>query len=205
MLRRFLLGALVMSLASFAVAGVPDLNASTASIDASAIGASIYVVPNATGADFSAASAPGGATVDATITLTLVDTGGDPIFAYPLEDLWLETSGGSLVYCEGGTNADAATDIDGQTTFSDPLAAGGSTFGETTRVMVAGAALAGAGLNLIFNSTDMNGDLLVNLTDVASFIPLLGSTTYAGDYNYDGIVNLTDVAKLIQANGASCN
>lgn len=204
MLRRFLLGALVMSLASLAVAGVPDLNASQATIAASAQGASIYVVPDGSGADFTEAAAPGGATVDATITLTLIDTAGDPIFAYPFEDMWLETTGGGLVYCDGGTRADGVTDVDGITTFSNPLAAGGSTFGELTQVYIAGSPLAAAGLNLIFNSTDMNGDLLVNLTDIAAFIPLVGGSDYAGDYNYDGIVNLTDVAKLIQANGAGC-
>ena len=58
--------------------------------------------------------------------------------------------------------------------------------------MVAGAAF-NSTLNLIYNSTDMNGDLLVNLTDVALFIPLLGSTSYEADYNFDGIVNLTDM------------
>ena len=101
MLRRFLLGALVLSLASFAVAGVPDLNASTATFDPSAEGASIYVVPNGTGAAFTEAKAPGGATVDATITVTLIDTAGDPIFLYPFEDLYLQTSGGGLVACQG--------------------------------------------------------------------------------------------------------
>jgi len=204
MLRRFLLGALVLSLASFAVAGVPDLNASTASIDASAEGASVYVVPNGTGAGFDEAYAPGGAIVDATISVTLIDTNGDFLFLYPVEDLWLETSGGGLVACEGGATADAATDINGETQFQNPMNAGGNSFGEITQVMVAGAAL-GATVNLVYNSADINGDLLVNLSDVTAFTQMLSEYSWDGDFNYDGLVNLADVTRFVQAIGVSCN
>jgi hypothetical protein len=204
MLRRFLLGALVLSLASFAVAGVPDLNASTASIDPSAAGASVFVVPNGTGAAMTGAFLPGGASVDATISLTLIDTEGNPIFQYPFEDLWLATSGGSLNFCDGGTAADASTDINGQTTWSNPLAAGGSTMGETAQVIVAGVPLAGAGLNIIFNSSDMTGDLAVNLSDIGAFTPLLGGSAYEGDFNYDGEVGLSDIARFVPTIGSGC-
>jgi hypothetical protein len=204
MLRRFLLGALVLSLASFAVAGVPDLNASTATIDPGAEGASLYVVPNGSGLEFTQAYAPGGAFVDATINVTLIDTEGDFIFLYPAEDLWLETSGGGLVACDGGTTADGATDINGETQFQNALAAGGNSFGEVTQVMVAGAAL-GATVNLLYNSADINGDLLVNLSDVTAFTQMLNAYNWEGDFNYDGIINLADVTRFTQAIGVSCN
>ncbi|MEZ4386502.1 MAG: hypothetical protein R3D98_02780 [Candidatus Krumholzibacteriia bacterium] len=199
-----MLGALVVSLASIAWAGVPDLNTSTASIDPAANGASVFNLPNGAGVALDQAFGVGG-TVDATITLTLIDTTGDPIFGYPFEDLWLETSLGGLTFCDGGTAADASTDIDGMTTWSNPLAAGGNSAGETTRVIVAGAPLAGAGLSLTFNSADINGDLIVNLSDVATFTQALATYTYDADFNNDGIINLSDVARFTQGIGTSCN
>jgi len=205
MLRRFLLGALVLSVASLAWADVPDLNNSTATIDPTAANASIFVLPNGAGTGFDEAFGAGGAEVDATITLMLVDTQGDPIFGYPFEDLWLETSGFSLAYCEGGSAADGSTDINGEATWSNPLAAGGNTLGETTQVYVAGAPLAGAGVPLTFNSADMNGDLLVNLSDIASFTPMLNSYSYSGDFNNDGVINLSDIARFTQGYGTGCN
>lgn len=204
MLRRFLLGALVMSLASFAVAGVPDLNASTATIDASANGASVFVVPNGLGEPLTSAYLDGGDVVDATITLTLIDTAGDPIFLYPFEDLWVATSGGSLGFCSGGTNPDQSTDVNGQTTFTGPFAAGGNTFGETAQVIVAGAALAGAGLDLVFNSPDFNGDLAVTISDIGTFTPLIGGTAFEADFNRDGVVGISDIGRFVPAIGSGC-
>lgn len=205
MLRRFLLGALVLSVASLATAGVPDLGLSTASIDPAANGASIFVLPNGAGIGFDEAFAAGAVVVDATITLNLVDTNGDAIFGYPFEDMWIATSLGGLVGCEGGVAADASTDINGETTWSNPLAAGGNSFGETTQVIIAGNALSGAGLDLTFNSADMNGDLEVNLTDIASFTPMLATYDYDGDFNNDGVINLSDIARFTQGIGVSCN
>ncbi|MBD3220168.1 hypothetical protein GF314_02920 [bacterium] len=204
MLRRFLLGALVVSLASMAWAGVPDLDNSTAVIDAAADGASVYVLPNGTGSAFTEAFAAGGTTVDATITLTLVDTQGLPIFLYPFEDLWLDTTGGNFAYCEGGTVADQSTDEDGITTWTNPLNAGGSSEGFQTQVFVAGAPLSG-GLNITYNSADMNGDLLVNLSDIVPFTQTLSAYDYSGDFNNDGIINLSDIVRFTPGIGTSCN
>lgn len=205
MLRRFLLGALVLSVASIAWAGVPDLALSQAVIDAAAVGATVYVLPNGAGPGFDSASAAGGGSVDATITLTLLDDQSDPIFGFPFEDLWLETSGGGLVSCPGGVTADGSTDIDGVTTWSNPPAAGGVSVGETTKVYVAGSALTGAGLDLVFKSADMNGDLVVNLSDIVVFTPMLTSYNEAGDYNNDGDVDLSDIVRFTPGIGASCN
>lgn len=205
MLRRFLLGALVLSVASLALANVPDLSLSIASMDAGAAGASIFVLPNGNGVGFDDAFAAGGGSVDATITLSLVDTNGDPIFGYPFEDMWLATSGGGLAACDGGTAADASTDINGETTWSNPLAAGGSSDGETAQVVIAGTALAGAGLDITFNSADMNGDLTVNLSDIALFTSKLSAYDYSADFNNDGVINLSDIARFTGGMGVSCN
>jgi len=205
MLRRFLLGIMVVCLASLAWAGVPDLTLSTASIDPAANGASVYVIPNGQGVGFNEAFL-GGSQVDATITLTLVDSDSNPIFGYPFEDLWLGTSGGGLVACPGGSAADGSTDEIGQTEWQDSLRAGGNSAGETTLVYVAGTALAGGGIDLTFNSADNTGDLQVNLGDIINFIQDLNSGTspYRSDFNNDGSVGLSDIIRFTPAIGSIC-
>jgi hypothetical protein len=206
-----LLGILVVSLASLAWAGVPDLGLSTAEIPAGSDGALVFSTPNAQGEAFTAAFLPGGAVVDATITVTLIDTNADPIFLYPLADMWLETSLDGLSYCSGGTVADQSTDENGQTTFSNPIAGGGYTnpASEATLVMVAGAPISGGGVDVQFNGPDISGDLNVNLTDIVQFTNLLGGNfadhpLFAGDFNYDGTINLSDIVRFTGGIGAAC-
>jgi hypothetical protein len=204
-----LLGILVVSLASLAWAGVPDLAASTATSPAHPAGASVWVLPDGHGVSFDEAFAAGGAYTDATITLTLIDTEGDPIFLYPFEDLWLQTSGGGLSYCPGGTAADGSTDINGQTTWTNPVNGGGYSLGETVRVYVAGSPLAGGGLNITFNSADINGDLVVNTSDVVYFTQILNANyvnnpKYAGDFNNDNQITLSDVVRMTAGLGTHC-
>ena len=209
MLRRFLLGVLVVSLASLAWAGIPDLVESTATIDAAAEFSSMFNTPARGGSSFDDAFANGGGSVDATITLTLIDTEGLPMFLFPLEDMWLETSGGSLVFCGNGTAADASTDELGQTTWTGTLAAGGYTPGEVTEIMINGAPLL-ATLTITYNSADINGDLTVNLSDIVAFTALLGGDfgthpLYAGDFSNDGIINLSDIVRFTGGIGHNCD
>ena len=198
MLRRFLLGIMVVSLASLAWANVPDLNNSSASIGVAE--ASVFVLPNGAGVGFDAAFAPGGAVVDATVTLTLLDAGFQPIFGFPFEDMWLGTSGGGLVACDGGTTADASTDVNGQTEWQNPLLAGGTTLDEDTLVYIAGTPLPNP-LPLTFNSADINGDLTVGLSDAAFFSQdlLNGPYNFRSDFNNDGVINLSDSARMAPA------
>jgi len=210
MLRRFLLGIMVVSLASLAWAGVPDLSMSTATSPAHPAGASVWCLPDGNGVGFDEAFAFGGAYVDATITLTLVDTNGAPIFLYPFEDLWLQTSGGGLTYCPGGTVADGSTDINGQTTWTNPINGGGYSLGETVQVYVAGSPLAGPGLNITFNSADINGDLFVNQSDAVYFTQALNDNfanhpKYASDFNNDDDITLSDVVRMTAGLGTHCN
>src|SRR5262245_443057 len=60
------------------------------------------------------------------ITLT-VRLGGTPIPGIPAEDMWLVGCSDGLLLCGGssGSNADAPTNAQGQTTFSNEPAAGG--------------------------------------------------------------------------------
>jgi hypothetical protein len=54
------------------------------------------------------------------------------------------------------------------------------------------------------NSCDINGDLMINLVDVAFFTVDIGTATYRSDFNWDGSVNLSDVARFTTCIGASC-
>jgi hypothetical protein len=199
-----LLGVLVVSLASLAWAGIPDLDDSGATMDGSANGASLFCLPNALGYDFTQARTLTG-TVDATISLVLVDGLGDFIEGYPTEDMWLETSGGGLVACPAGTIADGPTDEMGATEWQDPLFAGGNSFGETVTVMIAGSPLNQAGLQLTFNSADITGDLVVNLADISLFATdYFNAYNYQSDFAYDGVLNLADITLMATGNGTAC-
>ena len=197
---------LMVSAASLATAGVPDPALSTAV--RTYVGpetAVMFNIPNGGGNAFTAASILGG-TVDATITLTLLDGGGFAIANYPFEDCWIESADSGLSACTGGSTADFNTNAAGVTAWVTPLAAGGSSEALTV-VMVAGSALSsGAGLAISHNSADINGDGSVNLTDVPLFAGDFygGADPFRSDFAYDGLVNLSDVVKLAQALGASC-
>jgi hypothetical protein len=74
---------------------------------------------------------------------------------------------------------------------------------------VAGAPIAGGGVDLQFNSPDINGSLDVNLSDVVAFTQLLGGNfadhpLFAGDYNNDGTINLSDVVRFTGGIGSQC-
>lgn len=192
MLRVFLPGLVLMSLAVTSRASVPDLNMSTAATTAP--GASVFVLPDGQGAPLSAARLMPGIVVDATITVTLVDSELEPIVGYPREDLWLESACGGLVFPSLGTAPAAGTDVNGQTTWSGAIAGGGCTAPESViMVMVAGSPLNDQ-LGLSVNSADMNGDLVVDMHDFAAWAELFGSAEYCGDFNFDGVVDLYDMA-----------
>lgn len=187
-----------------ASADIPDLVESFATMEAAANGASVLIVPDGSGARFDEARAPGGAVVDATITLTLLNAVGAPISDYPFEDIWLDTTAGGLAFCPGGTTADANTDVNGQTIWLLPLLAGGCSEGESTVVMVAGEPLLSPPLDLFYVSPDISGDGEVNLADIVMFTQALIAYEPCADFNHDGEVNLVDIVILVPAIGADC-
>jgi len=198
---------LLVGAASFATAGVPDLANSTADRAYQGVETAVmFNIPNGGGAAFTEAVIPGGVVVDATITLTLVDGSGAAIPNFPFEDAWIESADGGMVACIGGATADANTDALGQTQWQTPLQAGGASQALTV-VYISGAPLtSSAGVGISHNSADLNGDGVVNLTDV----PIFAGDFYGGvyqfrsDFAFDGAVNLSDVVRLAQALGASC-
>lgn len=215
MLRRNVVGLLVciatLGLAAFGYAGIPDLNNSQATTAATAT-VSVYNLPDGTGARLDYCQLADGSYTDATITVTLMDgqSPAQPVFLYPFEDIWLETTLGGLKACPGGTVADASTNILGVTTFATELAAGGysdPTSGEQCVVMINGGALVGSNLDILFNSPDLSGDGVVNLTDMTLLGPSLqlgAPYSYAADLYYDGTVNLSDMVLFANGIGTSC-
>lgn len=152
MLHRKLVGllvcGLVLSLASYTLAGVPNMGTSTATSAYAGTQAgypqvSVYCLPSGLGDPINDCywwngGANPGATfkVNATITLTLLDVSMVPVQNYPYEDMWLESENGRIVYvppllttglslCTNGSTADLNTDAVGVTTFSGSINAGG--------------------------------------------------------------------------------
>jgi len=207
MVRRKIMGllvcSLVVSLATVAWAGIPDLELSTATYLADGTQVSVYNLPNAAGDPLNDVYVLGGSKTDATVTLTLVDGTPTPIFNYPFEDMWIESNDPAMAICPGGSTADANTDANGQTTFSGALFAGFN--GAGLVVVINGDALEQQPLDFLFNSPDMNGDLVVNLTDVVLFAGVYyGAYEYAADFYWDGVINLSDIVLLAQGQGATC-
>jgi len=198
---------LLAQLASAQIIGpVPDLYLSSYWIEypgAEPVG--LYVVPDASGVTFYEARLMDGSEVDARIHVRLIDGMGIPIQFYPAEDIWLDSQDSHLALCSGGSVADGDTDFFGHTSWYNPLRAGGYSL-EPTVVVVSGAVLAGGpGVNLHFNSPDLNGDLSVNLTDVSLFAgDFFGVYHFRSDLAFDGTINLSDVSRLALAVGRSC-
>jgi|GEM_PF-5120830 len=182
---------------------------------------SLFSKPDGTGDPMTAAQLwsgiPGDPTilVDATIGVRLVDGLGNPVVGFPANKITVASQFGGWTQCGSPVlTADGPTDINGLTTISGALFAGGySGPGELMLVLVDSPLLTGtfypgalAGLEYSVNSADMNGDLTVNLTDVGLFTLAFYAPgyDYSGDYKWDGDVNLSDIPKLADAVGATC-
>jgi hypothetical protein len=202
----------IVGMASLAVAGIPDLGRSSAVTAAGASIVSVETCPSGDCRPLNAARTSNGtpgntALIDATITLTVLDGNGDPIYLYPSEDLWLQTTLGGLKLCPGGSVADFSTDIHGVTTFSRAVYGGGHTEGEQTVVVINGSPLVGYNMNILWNGPDNSGDLKVDLTDMSVFgndvlHPL--PYHYRSDMFYDNQINLSDMSLFAQGIGKIC-
>ena len=107
--------------------------------------------------------------------------------------------------CGGTAIADFNTNDLGETVWQNPVFAGGQAT-TLTIVKINGDALtSNGGLAISFNSADVTGDGVVNLSDAGAFTTFLGGTySYNGDFNNDGVVSLPDAGFMSNALGASC-
>jgi hypothetical protein len=131
------------------------------------------------------------------ICVTIRDDNGNPIVGVIGTDFWL-TGCTNLCLCggSGSSNADAATDINGQTQFSGGIAAGGCDSG---LYVVCQGVIIGCPANCLaidVRSPDLSCDLIVNLVDFSLFAPNFPSPPkpYVAccDYDCNGLVNLVD-------------
>ena len=184
--------------------------------------ATIMALPDGSGPPLSGARLVGGAEVDAGIRVRVITEYDDPIANFPWEDIWLQFDlvEGSATGCThhmsypGGIfQADESTDADGWTAFTMPLRGGGwSEIG--VHVYVIGQPALDPthkiypSLPLGLVSPDINGDLVVNLSDIALFSQDLsapGDGHPRSDFNHDGEINLSDIALFAQGLGSSCD
>ena len=133
---------------------------------------------------------------------------GPPIPGIPATDFWLQAcdSAERLCLCTYSVMADSATNADGRTTISGPIAGGGCAFNglylaiQGVIVSEWPACVAIACRDIIIVSVDLNADCLVNLSDLAvfgfSYNKSLGDPGYSTccDYNDDDNCNLSDFA-----------
>lgn len=173
---------------------------------------SLLCTPDGSGRPMTQAFNSVGQPVDGTITMTLYDDTppwGNPVAFFPNEDIWLSDITGSLALCPAGSIPDENTDINGMTSWTGALFVGGNVEpgdGNQLAIMVNGWIPDGAYLpDFRINSADLNGDLMVNLTDVAHFsMGYFGPYEYTRDLHWDEVVNLSDIAELARARGARC-
>ena len=167
-----------------------------------------YALPDGSGPGASGAHSEGGATWDRPFRIRphIDDMPSIPPVGeflppdYPLEDIWL--AGDDLAVCPGGTSPDQIDD-EGWVIWESPLRAGGRALGGTLEFYLNGDPTAMPYLEIV--SCDMNGDLVVNLADLATFVGLFfGPYEPRMDMNWDGAVNLIDVVLMTQAIGAQC-
>lgn len=197
---------LVISSASLATAGIPDMDLTLANMDGVTTEiVALFNLPNAGGSAFSEAQVyNNGSPIDATITMTVIDGLGAVIADYPAEDMWLESTDGGMAACLGGSAADFNTNAAGETTWANPMNAGGNSTADCV-VVINGVALNQTPFALYFNSADMNGDGAVNLADVGLFSNVFyGVYDFSADFVADGAMTLPDVGRLAQGAGTAC-
>lgn len=181
--------------------------------------ACVLIVPGGGGPPLTAARLPDGTPVDGSIHLQLVDGLGIPYAHFAGNDIWLEFAGAAaaLGNCQyhlslpgGQFTPGNSSDQNGWVHFTNPLSGGGWAAGPVTVFINGTAALmigdvAWPSLPLQVNSPDLNGDRVVNLTDVGLFAgDLFGAFHLRSDLQRDGVLNLSDIAVLAGHLGTGC-
>ena len=186
---------------------VPDLMLSTAWFPSYLPQAPVLlVVPDGTGPSFEEARLINGQTVNRKITLWALDGGGFPIPNMPYAAWSLRWQDGGVAACENGLAATFNTRANGSTDWIAPPHAGGHSQ-SLVRVywQASQPLLSNTGMLLSVNSPDINGDISVDIADVADFAAdYFGAYAFRSDLAFDGAVNLTDISVLLSKMGRSC-
>lgn len=176
--------------------------------------ASLLVMPDGSGYSLHYAQYFGGDYADASIEVGLIDNNGNPIANFPWEDIWLDPETVTAIFCYPnlypGFPADRNTDANGVTSFEIAFQGGGWTEGPIWVYLNGSRAMypdltEHPPVPLRYNSPDINGDGVVNLTDVAIFAgDYFGVYHYRSDFWWDGVLNLSDWAKFSEGYGTYC-
>jgi len=208
-----LLFILSLMLGSAALANQPALGAISITME-SQQPVSLLIYPDGSGPALTEAMVADGATVDATITVMLVDEFLNPVVYFPSEDVWLDTEDTNISTCGSNFLPDAISDSSGRMTFSQAFAGGGHHQGETFVYINGWRAESMVdypwsgplpGVDLHFNSPDINADGVINLLDLTIFsADFFGAYHYRSDFNWDGELNILDVGRYAAGLGVSC-
>jgi hypothetical protein len=143
-----------------------------------------------------------------TIRVFLKNCQGQPLVGVPFQEIVLFNSG--LCICPGGNTADAATDLNGMTTFSGTIHGGGCV--NSLQVFADGVGI--CSLAVKTNSWDAlpSSPCFVDAGDLAalsarlgsSAIPPVGMYSICFDWNEDGFIDAGDVASFASPLGQSC-
>ncbi len=218
--------ALLLFVSAPGFAQIPDLNLSSASSANGMIWASVFTRPDGLGNTLTSAYRFGGATFNALVRVHMVDAAGVGIPGIAAADMWLESGLGGLVPCPynfaPGTWPGYVSIADGPTGPAGAAIFTNAVFGsgwsdvpglEPCIVMTpwgkvngtAGGSPPNSNLPIGFNSPDLNGDGVVNLTDLIIFAgSYMGTYSYSCDYFWDGTLNLSDLVLFAGALGATC-
>lgn len=198
MLKKSLVVALV--LAAFVGSAAADIVCPESSYVTVTVGTKtrITIAPNGNGETW--------ASIGVTIHVYLKNCNGAPLVGVPRPEIVIYNAG--LFICPGGNVADAATDINGHTTFTGTIAGGGCV--ESMQVYADGIPIGGS-LNLKTNSPDHvpASPLAVDASDLSSLaaklgVPLQYNICY--DYNESGppTIDASDLSFFAAYLGAQC-
>lgn len=138
-----------------------------------------------------------------TVTVTLLDFAGVPWPNYPAADVWLDSElPGDVALCVNGSIGDSSSDANGRMIFSGAVAGGGSA--ARINVYIVNEPLLGPPLPIAFNSPDINGDLVVDLSDFGLFGQDFGTDAFRSDFVHDGLVDLADFSRFGASFGERC-
>lgn len=156
-------------------------------------------------------------TLGLTISVTVKDAtlpSGLPVAGVPATDMWLISCNDLLNLCNGSAaiTASAATDVNGQTTFTGDIAAGGCDNGGV-RVVVQGIVV-GAGVcadpcvPVKVRSADFDADgTATDIQDFAFFgtgYPVNPAVNDCRDFDNNALVNIVDFAKYTSHYAHTC-
>lgn len=138
------------------------------------------------------------------VDIQLRNGSGAPAAGIPRQEMVLSKSG--LFACPGGTIADTHTDIQGRTSCTGVLSAGGCV--TSLRLFVDGFEM--TVLAIRTNSPDLDADGVVDAGDLAALAPLVGSQigdgtyTICADWNEDGAIDASEVAAMASFLSGQC-